>query len=73
MPNNQSTNSHLGLGFLEFLALIFITLKLSGYIDWSWWWVLAPLWGQIVIFVIAFIVIIIYAVGKESPSGGKRH
>lgn len=26
------------------LAAIFITLKLIGYIAWSWWWVLAPLW-----------------------------
>ncbi|MEL5280853.1 hypothetical protein PTR01_21405 [Serratia bockelmannii] len=31
-------------GFLSILALIFITLKLMGYITWSWWWVTAPLW-----------------------------
>lgn len=27
------------------LGLIFITLKLTGYIAWSWWWVLVPFWG----------------------------
>lgn len=27
------------------LALLFIGLKLTGHIDWSWWWVTAPLWG----------------------------
>ena len=31
--------------FLYALALVFITLKLTGFIDWSWWWVTAPLWG----------------------------
>ena len=24
--------------------LIFMTLKLCGVIDWSWWWITAPLW-----------------------------
>ncbi|HHL0959063.1 TPA: hypothetical protein ACQVH3_003816 [Serratia marcescens] len=38
-----------GLGFLSILALIFITLKLMGYISWSWWWVTAPLWGPLAI------------------------
>lgn len=38
----QSGNA--GIGFLGLLALIFITLKLTSVIDWSWWWVLAPLW-----------------------------
>jgi len=26
------------------LTLIFIVLKLTGNIDWSWWWVLSPIW-----------------------------
>lgn len=32
------------LNFLDLLGLLFIGLKLAGSIDWSWWWVLAPLW-----------------------------
>ena len=32
------------LGFLSTLTLIFITLKLTSVIAWSWWWVLSPLW-----------------------------
>lgn len=27
------------------LGCIFVTLKLLGKIDWSWWWVAAPFWG----------------------------
>lgn len=43
MSNNASSSSG-GIGFLGALALLFIALKLTGYIDWSWWWVLAPIW-----------------------------
>lgn len=35
--------------FLSILVLIFITLKLTGHITWSWWWVFAPFWIPIVI------------------------
>lgn len=34
-----------GLTFFGLLALLLIGLKLDGAIEWSWWWVLAPLWG----------------------------
>lgn len=33
-----------GMGFLSWLTIAFVVLKLTGYIGWSWWWVLAPLW-----------------------------
>lgn len=32
-----------GIGFPGLLAIIFIVLKLTEVIDWSWWWVLSPL------------------------------
>jgi hypothetical protein len=31
--------------FLTALLLLFIALKLTDQIQWSWWWVLAPAWG----------------------------
>ena len=34
------------LTFTSLLALVFITLKLVGYVDWSWLWVLAPIWVE---------------------------
>jgi hypothetical protein len=33
-----------GIGFCGVLAIVFIALKLTGNITWSWWWVLSPLW-----------------------------
>lgn len=32
------------MGFTGALFLVFLVLKLTGYITWSWWWVTAPLW-----------------------------
>jgi hypothetical protein len=49
-----------GIGFFGLLAIVFITLKLTGYIAWSWWWVLSPLWLPIsVVISIALLVFII--------------
>jgi ABC-type antimicrobial peptide transport system permease subunit len=39
--NNSSSS---GIGFVGLLTLLFIGLKLTDNIDWSWWWVLSPLW-----------------------------
>ena len=49
MSENVKVNNSGGIGFFGLLTLIFITLKLTNYIDWSWWWVLAPLWIPIVL------------------------
>lgn len=43
MSNEKSTGN--GIGLLTVLFLIFMVLKLTGHIDWSWWWVTVPLWG----------------------------
>ena len=57
MSETKTVNNG-GIGFFGLLTLIFITLKLTGYIDWSWWWVLAPFWGPIVL-VIAILLLIL--------------
>ncbi len=33
-----------GIGVSLFIFLIFLTLKITNQIDWSWWWVTSPLW-----------------------------
>lgn len=40
----SNSNSSGGGGFLGLLTVLFVGLKLTGYIDWSWWWVLSPIW-----------------------------
>ncbi len=36
------------MSFTETLLMLLIGFKLTGCITWSWWWVLCPLWGEIV-------------------------
>lgn len=38
------SNKSRGLTFCSVLFIVFLVLKLTGNIDWSWWWVTAPLW-----------------------------
>lgn len=42
---NVTQQSGNGVSFLGLLFLVFLVLKLTGVIAWSWWWVTAPLWG----------------------------
>lgn len=49
-----------GIGFLPLLTLIFITLKLTGYITWSWWLVLLPMIIPLSILFIALLVLGVY-------------
>ena len=59
-----------GIGFLGLLGIVFITLKLCGVINWSWWLVTLPFWvgfglwaGAIIIGILVFAVsIIIWAI-----------
>lgn len=53
MSDMKSSSSSGGIGFVGLLTIVFITLKLTGYITWSWVWVLSPIWiMSIVIFLI---------------------
>ena len=49
------------VGFLGTLGLIFITLKLTGVIDWAWIWVLSPLWIVAILVLLVVLVGFIYA------------
>jgi ABC-type antimicrobial peptide transport system permease subunit len=46
------------IGFGGLLTVLFIGLKLTHYIDWSWLWVLAPLWAPLAFTAICFIGIL---------------
>lgn len=58
MQNNKEVKT-VGLGFVDALTLLFIALKLTGVISWSWVWVLSPIWISISILAILAIVIIL--------------
>lgn len=57
MSESTSSNSSGGIGFCGLLTVVFITLKLTNYIDWSWWWVLSPLWISFAVFIAVVVAI----------------
>jgi len=50
---------YIGTGFCGLLAIAFIILKLLGYISWSWWLVLAPIWIPACLSLFVLIIILI--------------
>lgn len=42
--NNEISRSTLGSSIIITLSIVFVTFKLTGVINWSWWWVTSPLW-----------------------------
>jgi predicted tellurium resistance membrane protein TerC len=57
--NNSSSSS--GIGFPGLLTVLFIGLKLTGHITWSWWWVLSPLWISALIGLTVLAIVFIIA------------
>lgn len=47
--------------FVGLLTIVFVVLKLTGHIDWSWWWVLSPLWisGLVVLGIVIGMITIV--------------
>lgn len=56
--SSSSSSSSGGIGFVGLLTIVFIVLKLIGKIDWSWGWVLSPIWISIIIFAIILVFVI---------------
>ena len=69
-----------GVSFTGLLAILFIALKLTGVIDWSWWWVLSPLWIGFLVSIVLLVAGMAYVVfvdsrpnpREKSQRGGNR-
>lgn len=59
MTNNNNNTTSGGIGFCGLLTIVFIVLKLTNYIVWSWWWVLSPLWIPIALVIVIFLIVLI--------------
>ena len=53
-------NSSSGIRVFGLLGVAFVVLKLTNYIDWSWWYVTLPFWGGVALAI--FILIITFLV-----------
>lgn len=54
-------------GIVERLFLVFLVLKLTHTIDWSWWWITSPLWGGVLLegITIGTIFLVLYVKAKD--------
>lgn len=68
--DKNSSGASGGIGFTGILQIVFIILKLCGVIDWSWWWVLAPMW---ISFVFAMVILLIPVIIARILNGRKQN
>lgn len=63
----KNANTNNAGWFSSLLLLLFIALKLTGHITWSWWWVLSPIWIPIAVTVLLFSiwVLVVYIKKKK--------
>ena len=68
MDNKNNNSSGGGMGLCGVLTVVFIVLKLVGVIEWSWIWVLSPLWIGLAFSIVAILIGLIIAalVGASS-------
>lgn len=67
---NNSNSGGIGLGGVLFV--VFLVLKLVHVIDWSWWWVTAPLWIPVLVVLGIFGIFAVFAGIARLLTGGRR-
>lgn len=55
--SKENTTIIGGNGFFGLLFITFLVLKLTNVINWSWWWITAPLWAPIGLLVVVFVIV----------------
>ena len=58
--SKETKTTSSGIGFSGLLTILFIALKLMGYINWSWWWVLSPIWISTIIVLVVIGLILAF-------------
>lgn len=58
----EKTSYGNGIGFPALLTVLFTGLKLTGHIDWSWWWVVSPLWISFAFGLLTLVILLVVAV-----------
>lgn len=51
-----------GPGVLGILGVAFVVLKLTGFINWSWWWVTVPFWGPVALLIAILLIVAIIGI-----------
>jgi len=68
MALNTPIEKYLSLGYwrnnmlLSLLTVLFVGLKVTNFIDWSWWYVLLPAYGGILLGIFAFLLSVVVSI-----------
>lgn len=62
---SDATTTYGGPGLPTLLGITFIVLKLTGVINWSWIWVLSPIWIPLVIFILFAIFLLVASITEK--------
>ncbi len=63
MSDTNSANG--GIGFTGGLQILFVALKLTGVINWSWLWVLSPIWISSALVVVAVVILVLLSLIED--------
>lgn len=61
----KSSSNNSSVSILGLMGLMFIGLKLTGYISWSWWWVTAPFWGVLALILLTIAIALMVTLAKR--------
>ena len=62
---SKTSSSSGGIGVFGLLGVAFVVLKLTGYIDWSWWYVTLPFWGGAAFVLGVLLIALLFAAVAE--------
>lgn len=74
MKQKNSGAASGGIGFTGLLTIAFIVLKLLNVINWSWWWVLSPIWisfSLLILVCLGFLVWVCISVSADEKKKGR--
>lgn len=74
MSNSKNTTTISDNGFFFVLFIVFLVLKLTGAIAWSWWWVTAPLWAPaaLILLILGIMFLVAYILDKKNARARRR-
>ena len=63
--SKDSATKNSGISAIGLLGVVFVILKLCHVIEWSWWWVTAPFWGGLAIYIVILAIALIVWIIKK--------
>ena len=54
-----------GVNIFGVVFICFLILKLTDLIDWSWWWVTAPMWAPVALFIASVLIMLPFTIYRQ--------